>query len=79
MKSVFTELLQQLGEYSEKVDDGTLTHDDFGQFQFLEPQIISAYKSGHIHNIEYRVLTGAYYYIKDGAREVLGLDKIYES
>ena len=34
----------------------------------MEPQIINAHKSGHIQNVEYRVLTGAYYYIKVGAR-----------
>lgn len=79
MKSVFTERLQQLGKYSEKVDDGTLTHDDFGQLQPMESQIIDAYKGGQLINVEYRVLMGAYYYIKDGAREVLGLDRVYDA
>ena len=74
MKSVFTELLQLLGEYSEKVDDGTLTHDDFGEFQKLESRIIKAYQRGYFHNREYRALTAAYYFIKEGARIVLRLD-----
>lgn len=61
------------------MDNGTLTHDDFGQLQLMESQIINAYKSEHLINVEYRVLMGAYYYIKDGAREVLGLDRVYDA
>ena len=74
MKSVFTELLQFLGEYSEKVDSGSLSHDDYTEYQRLEARIINAYQRGYYHRQEYEVLTGAYYYIKEGARIVLGLD-----
>lgn len=75
MKSVFTELLQLLGDYSEKVDNGTISDDDYIDYQRLEARIINAYKVGYFHNREYEALTGAYYYIKEGARDVLKLDR----
>ena len=75
MKSVFTELLQLLGEYSEKVDDETFSDDDYIDYQRLEARIIDAYKIGYFHNREYRTLTSAYYFIKEGARDILKLDR----
>ena len=75
MKSVFTELLQLLGDYSEKVDNETFSDDDYMDYQRLEARIINAYKNGYFHNREYRALTSAYYYIKEGARDVLKLDR----
>lgn len=75
MKSVFTELLQLLGDYSEKVDNGTFSDDDYTAYQELESRIISAYKKGYFHNREYRALTSAYYFNKEGARDVLRLDR----
>lgn len=75
MKSVFTELLQLLGEYSEKVDNETFSDDDYIEYQRLEARIINAYKVGYFHNREYEALTGAYYFIKEGARDVLKLDR----
>lgn len=74
MKSVFTELLQILGDYSEKVDNETFSDNDYIEYQNLEARIINAYKNGYFHNREYRALTSAYYYIKEGARVVLNLD-----
>ena len=74
MKSVFTELLQILGDYSEKVDNETFSDNDYIEYQNLEARIINAYKNGYFHNREYRALTSAYYYIKEGARAVLNLD-----
>lgn len=75
MKSVFTELLQLLGEYSEKVDNETLSDSDYIEYQKLEVRIIDAYKIGYFHNREYRALTSAYFYIKEGARDILKLDR----
>ena len=75
MKSVFTELLQLLGEYSEKVDDETFSDGDYIDYQELESRIINAYKKGYFHNREYRALTSAYYFIKEGARDILKLDR----
>lgn len=75
MKSVFTELLQLLGDYSEKVDNGTFSDDDYTDYQRLEARIVDSYKIGYYGNVEYRALTSAYYYIKGGAREVLNLDR----
>ena len=74
MKSVFTELLQILGAYSEKVDNETFSDNDYIEYQNLEARIINAYKNGYFHNREYRALTSAYYYIKEGAQAVLNLD-----
>ena len=74
-RSAFTKLLQRLGAYSEKVDDGTLSDDDFVDFQELEPRIIAAYQRRHFHRNEYLILTGAYYYIKTKARILLRLDQ----
>ena len=42
MKSVFTELLQLLGDYSEKVDNGTFSDDDYTDYQRLEARDIMA-------------------------------------
>ena len=74
-KSAFTKLLQLLGNYSEKLDNETLTHDDFTEFQRIEPRIIEAYQKGSYRRHEYMVLTGAYYYIKTKARILLRLDQ----
>ena len=74
MKSVFTELLQILGDYSEKVDNAAFSDNDYIDYQNLEARIINAYKNGYFHNREYRALTSAYYYIKEGAQTVLNLD-----
>ena len=74
MKSVFTELLQILGDYSEKVDNETFSDNDYIEYQNLEARIINAYKNGYFHNREYRALTSAFLFIKEWARDVLGLD-----
>lgn len=72
--SVFTEYLQQLAGYSEKVDTGAFTHDDFIEYQRIEPRIVKAYKDGRFHDREYRALIAVYQYVKEGARIILGLD-----
>ena len=74
-RSAFTKLLQRLGAYSEKVDDGSLTDNDFVDFQALESRIIGEYQSRHFHRNEYLILTGAYYYLKTKARILLRLDQ----
>ena len=75
MKSAFTEMLQLFGEYSEKVDNETFSDSDYIEYQRLEARIIDAYKIGYFHNMEYRALTSAYFYIKEGARDILKLDR----
>lgn len=72
--SVFTEILQALGEYSEKVDCGTITQEDYTEYQQTGARIIRAYKTGRFQNDEYRALLGIYHYTAEGARYVLGLD-----
>lgn len=72
--SVFTEILQALGEYSEKVDTGELSPDDYTEYQQLKARTIRAYKTGRFNNDEYRALLGVYHYIEAGARYVLEMD-----
>lgn len=74
MKPEYTKLLQLLGAYSEKVYSGTLTDNDYVDFQRIESRIIEAYKNGKFDNEEYRSLARAYYHIKAAARAVLRLD-----
>ena len=74
-KSEFSELLQQLGGYSERVDAGKITDDDFIEYQRLEARIIDAYQKGSFHNTKYRVLMAAYCHIKEEARQALRLDR----
>lgn len=74
-KSEFTEILKQLGKYSERVDAGKITDDEFVEYQQLEAKITDAYKKGSFHDTKYRVLIAAYYHIKEGARQALGLDR----
>ena len=72
--TVFTELLQELAEYSARVDTGEITHDDFVELQRIEPRIIRGRQDHRYEGEAYRALVGAYHYIKDGARIVLDLD-----
>lgn len=72
---MFTELLTALAGYSAAVDVGTVSHNDFAEFQKLEPRIIRAYQNGYYKHTEYRTLYNAYLYIKEGFRIVLGLDR----
>lgn len=72
--SVFTDYLKILADYSEKVDTGTATDDDFAVFQRMLPKIIKAMQDGHCNMSESEVLTRAYHIIISGFRIVLGLD-----
>ena len=74
MNPEYIELLQLLGAYPEKVYSGTLTDNDYVDFQRIESRIIEAYKNGKVDNEEYRLLARAYYHIKAAARAVLRLD-----
>lgn len=74
MKSLFTDILQELGRYSEQVDCGTITQDEHRDYQQLEGRIIRAHESGRFQEGEYRALIEAFRYIEAGARIVLGLD-----
>lgn len=73
--SVFTDHLKTLAEYSEKVDMGTVTDDDYVDFQQILPRIIKAMQDGYYKMPEYVALTKIFYIIKEGFRVVLGLDQ----
>ena len=73
--SVFTDHLKILAEYSEKIDTGTVTDDDYVDFQQILPRIIKAMQDGYYKMPEYVALTKTYYIIKEGFRVVLGLDQ----
>jgi len=73
--SLYTELLQTLGQYSAAVDTGAATHSDFIEFQRLEVRITRAYQNGYYKHPEYRTLIACYQYIKAGFRVILGLDR----
>ena len=66
--SVFTDHLKILAEYSEKVDMGTATDDDFADFQQMLPRIIKAMQDGYYKMPEYVALTKIFYIIKEGFR-----------
>lgn len=72
--SVFTELLQALAAYSEKVDKAEVTDNDFLEFQDIKSQIIRGYHAKYFGGDEYTALNSIYHIVKDGFREVLGLD-----
>ena len=72
--SVYTELLKILAEYSERVDAAEVGHDDFIEFQKLQPRIIKAYQTGYFKHREYTTLNNIYYYVKEGFRIDLGLE-----
>lgn len=73
--SAFTDILQELANYSTAVDNGTITHDDFISFQQLEARIIENYQAGHYQHREYKTLINAYYFVKEGFQTVLGLNQ----
>lgn len=73
--TVFTEYLKTLADYSERVDNGQISHDDFIEFQKLEPRITKAYQNGYFKHPEYSALNTIYFFIKDGFRIVLQLDR----
>lgn len=73
--SVFTDYLKTLANYSEKIDNGEVTHTDFIEFQRLEARITKAYQTGYYHDREYRALNAIYFYLKEGFRIVLQLDR----
>ena len=76
--SVFTDILKELCEYSEKVDMGTATHEDFGSLQKLQSRIIKAYREGHFHVPEYSALMTIYSRNMEEYRQALGYNEIYE-
>lgn len=73
--SVFTEMLQQLAEYSAAADNGTATHSEFIELQRLNARIMNARNTGHIREQQYKALSAAYFDIKDNFRVVLGLNR----
>ena len=73
--SVFTDHLKTLAEYSEKIDMGTVTNEDYIAFQQVLPRIIKAMQDSYYKMPEYVALTKTYYIIKEGFRVFLGLDQ----
>ena len=73
--SVFTEMLQQLAEYSAAADNGTATHSQFIELQRLNVRIMNARNTGHLREPQYKALSAAYFDIKDNFRVVLGLNR----
>ena len=73
--TVYTELLQDLADYSAAVDEGTITDAEFVELQQLEGRIIRGYKGNRYTRPEYQALITIYQRVKDGARVVLRLDQ----
>lgn len=74
--SVFTEILKELAAYSEAADTGTATHSQFIELQRLNVRIIDARNAGYFNRRQYAALSAAYFDIKDGFRDVLGLNSL---
>lgn len=76
--TVFTELLKTFADYSERLDNGEVTHSDFGEFQQIHPRITRGYQTGRFNTAQYRALNFIYYDLKEGFRTVLQLDRVYD-
>ena len=71
--SIFTEYLEILATYSDKVDAADVTPDEYIDYQRLEDRLLTAHNRGYFKQQDYKALMGIYYHIKEGFREVLGL------
>lgn len=76
--SVFTDILKELCEYSEKVDTGAATHEDFANLQKLEPRIINAYRECRFRSARYIALMNIYNTTMEAYRYALGYNEVYE-
>lgn len=68
---IFNTLLNTLAAYSDRISNGTFTHDNFVGLQRVLQDIISAYQAKGIVSAEYSVLGHIYYILLDKGREVL--------
>lgn len=73
--SVFTEILQELADYSKAVDACTVSHENFLDFQRLEDRIERAYQNGYYSHSEKKALYNIAQAIHKDFRLVLGLDR----
>ena len=71
--TVYTELLRDLAEWSARVDEGSITHNDFVDLQRIGPRIIKARDEGRYTSAEYHSLMATFGYIVEGARSLLGI------
>lgn len=69
----FTEYLRDLARLSDRIDAGTVTDDDYTQYQRMA--ISEAYKAGDLTSEEYRAVNGVYYALELRLRAALGLLK----
>ena len=72
--SVFTEYLRILCGYSEHVDAGKVTPDDYVEFRQLRDRISKASEAGYYGDKERAALDGVYEYIADGFRLLLHVE-----
>ena len=75
MKSVLTETLQKLYNYSKKIDDGNITEKSLTIYENMEDQIIDAYKAGELERGEYIGIWSLYYTVKIRFHHALGHGK----
>ena len=69
---IFNTLLNTLATYSDRISNGTFTHDNFVGLQRVLPDIISAYQAKGITSAEYSALSKTYYILMDKARATKG-------
>ena len=67
----FTEYLRDLARLSDRIDAGTVTDDDYTQYQRMA--ISEAYKAGDLTSDEYRAVNGVYYALELRLRAAMGL------
>ena len=71
--SVYTDQLQALAEWAERVDTGDITQEDFTELRALRPRIERAYKGGRYQRPEYNALMTIYWRVETGAHVVLDI------
>lgn len=69
--TVYTEILQDLAEWSERVDEGDITDNDFVDLQQIRQRIIQGHNERRYETDEYRALITTYNHIADEARAIL--------
>ena len=69
--TVYTEILQDLAEWSARVDEGDITDNDFVDLQQIRPRIIRGHNERRYETDEYRALITIYNHIADEARAIL--------
>lgn len=70
----FTNYLQRLAAYSEHIDAGTVTDDEYSEFQRFLYELSEARDAKEIENNQYTALCSSYFVLKYEFRDALGLD-----